>query len=281
MRLVRFRNGRDVRPGLLDGEGGIRDLSGVVPDLAGAALLSNGLAELELLDPEALPRAPRDVRLAAPIGGIGKIIGVGLNYRDHAQECGLALPTEPTLFLKATSALSGPDDPVVMPRDAKSLDWEVELGVIIGAGGVYIEEAEALDRVAGYCLGVDFSERDFQFNRGGQGFKGKSADTFAPLGPWFVTRGAVPDPQDLALRLEVDGVVRQEGTTADMIFSVAYLVAYVSRFMSLQPGDVILTGTPAGVGMGGKPPAYLEAGQEVVASAEPLGRQAHRVVAAQ
>jgi 2-keto-4-pentenoate hydratase/2-oxohepta-3-ene-1,7-dioic acid hydratase in catechol pathway len=270
-----------VRPGLLDGDGGIRDLSGVVPDLAGAALLADGLAELERLDPEALPRAPRDVRLAAPIGGIGKIIGVGLNYRDHAAECGLALPNEPTLFLKATSALSGPDDPVVMPRDAKSLDWEVELGVVIGEGGVYIDEAEALDRVAGYCLGVDFSERDFQFNRGGQGFKGKSADTFAPLGPWFVTRAAVPDPQDLVLRLEVDGVVRQEGTTADMIFCVAYLVSYVSRFMSLQPGDVILTGTPAGVGMGGKPPNYLQPGQEVVASAEPLGRQAHRVVAPQ
>jgi 2-keto-4-pentenoate hydratase/2-oxohepta-3-ene-1,7-dioic acid hydratase in catechol pathway len=209
---------------------------------------------------------------------IGKIIGVGLNYRDHAAETGLALPKEPTLFLKATSALCGPDDDLLMPRDAKSVDWEVELGVVIGKGGVYIAEADALDHVLGYCIGIDFSERDFQFNRGGQGFKGKSADSFAPLGPVLATRDEVPDPQNLSLRLSVNGVLKQNGNTRDMIFSVAQLVAYISRFMSLQPGDVILTGTPAGVGLGHKPPVYLKVGDVVTAEIDGLGRQTHRVV---
>ena len=209
---------------------------------------------------------------------VGKIIGVGLNYRDHAEETGLALPKEPTLFLKATSALCGPNDDLVMPRDAKSVDWEVELGVVIGKPGVYIAERDALDRVLGYILGIDFSERDFQFNRGGQGFKGKSADSFAPLGPWLATREEIPDPQKLALRLSVNGVVKQNGSTRDMIFPVAALVSYISRFMSLQPGDVILTGTPAGVGLGQKPPAYLKPGDVVTASIDGLGEQTHRVV---
>lgn len=280
MRLVRYQHAGGIRPGLLDQSGAIRALCSIISDIAGAALEPDGIARLQGLDPDALPPAPPDARLAAPVGGIGKIIGVGLNYRDHALECGLPLPQEPTLFLKATSALAGPEDPVRLPRDAKSVDWEVELGVVIGRGGAYLEERDALDHVAGYALGIDFSERDFQFNRGGQGFKGKSADSFAPLGPWLVTREAVPDPQDLVLRLEVDGVVRQEGTTGDMIFPVAFLVSYCSQFMSLQAGDVILTGTPAGVGMGQKPPAYLKTGQEVVASAASLGRQAHRVMAA-
>jgi ureidoglycolate lyase len=210
---------------------------------------------------------------------VGKIIGVGLNYRDHAEETGLALPKEPTLFLKATSALCGPNDDLVMPRDAKSVDWEVELGVVIGSPGVYIAEHDALDHVLGYILGIDFSERDFQFNRGGQGFKGKSADSFAPLGPWVATRDEIPDPQNVALRLSVNGVVRQNGSTRDMIFPVAALVSYISRFMSLQPGDVILTGTPAGVGLGQKPPAYLKPGDVVTASIDGLGEQTHRVVA--
>ena len=210
---------------------------------------------------------------------IGKIIGVGLNYRDHAEETGLALPKEPTLFLKATSALCGPNDDLVMPRDAKSVDWEVELGVVIGKPGVYIAERDALDHVLGYVLGIDFSERDFQFNRGGQGFKGKSADTFAPLGPWLATRDEIPDPQNLALRLSVNGVVKQNGSTRDMIFPVAALVSYISRFMSLQAGDVILTGTPAGVGLGQKPPTYLKPGDVVTASIDGLGEQTHRVVA--
>jgi ureidoglycolate lyase len=209
---------------------------------------------------------------------IGKIIGVGLNYRDHAAETGLALPKEPTLFLKATSALCGPNDDLVMPRDARSVDWEVELGVVIGNPGVYIHESEALDHVLGYVLGIDFSERDFQFHRGGQGFKGKSADTFAPLGPWVATRDEISDPQNLALRLSVNGVVKQNGSTRDMIFPVAALVSYISRFMSLQAGDVILTGTPAGVGLGQKPPTYLKPGDVVSASIDRLGEQTHRVV---
>lgn len=212
---------------------------------------------------------------------VGKIIGVGLNYRDHAEETGLALPKEPTLFLKATSALCGPNDDLVMPRDAKSVDWEVELGVVIGKPGVYIAERDALDHVLGYVLGIDFSERDFQFNRGGQGFKGKSADTFAPLGPWIATREEIPDPQNLRLRLSVNGVVKQNGSTRDMIFLVTALVSYISRFMSLQPGDVVLTGTPAGVGLGQKPPAYLKPGDVVTASIDKLGEQTHRVVASE
>lgn len=210
---------------------------------------------------------------------VRKIIGVGLNYRDHAEETGSPPPKEPTLFLKATSALCGPNDDLVMPRDAKSVDWEVELGVVIGKPGVYIPEAQALDHVLGYVLGIDFSERDFQFNRGGQGFKGKSADTFAPLGPWLATRDEIPDPQNLALRLNVNGVVKQNGSTRDMIFPVAALVSYISRFMSLQAGDVILTGTPAGVGLGQKPPTYLKPGDVVTASIDRLGEQTHRVVA--
>ncbi len=210
---------------------------------------------------------------------VGKIIGVGLNYRDHAEETGLALPKEPTLFLKATSALCGPNDDLVIPRDANSVDWEVELGVVIGKSGVYISERDAPDHVLGYILGIDFSERDFQFNRGGQGFKGKSADTFAPLGPWLATRDEIPDPQNLALRLSVNGVVKQKGSTSDMIFPVKALVSYISRFMSLRSGDVILTGTPAGVALGAKPPNYLKPGDVVTASIDGLGEQTHRVVA--
>lgn len=210
---------------------------------------------------------------------VGKIIGVGLNYRDHAEETDLTLPKEPTLFLKATSALCGPNDDLVIPRDAKSVDWEVELGVVIGKSGVYISERDALDHVLGYILGIDFSERDFQFNRGGQGFKGKSADTFAPLGPWLATRDEIPDPQNLALRLSVNGAIKQNSSTRNMIFPVKALVSYISRFMSLQSGDVILTGTPAGVALGAKPPNYLKPGDVVTASIAALGEQTHRVVA--
>jgi len=210
---------------------------------------------------------------------VGKIVGVGLNYRDHAAETGLPPPKEPTLFLKATSALCGPDDDLVMPRGAQSVDWEVELGVVIGKPGVYIDAEKALDYLLGYVLAIDFSERDFQFNRGGQGFKGKSADTFAPLGPWLVTREEINDPQSLAMTLSVNGVVKQHGNTRGMIFSVAELVAYISRFMSLQAGDVILTGTPAGVGFGQNPKTYLKPGDVVTAAIDGLGQQTHRVVA--
>ena len=239
-----------------------------------------GIAAISAVPAKALTKAPKESALGPPLRGIGKIIGVGLNYRDHAEETGLPLPKEPTLFLKATSAVCGPADDLVMPREAKSVDWELELGVVIGKPGVYIAEREALEYVLGYCIGIDFSERDFQFNRGGQGFKGKSADTFAPLGPFLATRDEIVDPQKLSMRLSVNGVVKQSGSTRDMIYSVAELVCYISRFMSLQPGEVILTGTPAGVGLGQKPPVYLKAGDVVTASIEGLGEQTHKVVAA-
>ncbi len=278
MKLVRYRATTGEKPGLLlDGE--IYDLS------AGFAALSHRAPTFEHVDAIAavpvktLQKVGKGLPLGPPLRGIGKIIGVGLNYRDHAEETGLPLPKEPTLFLKATSALCGPTDDLVMPREGKSVDWEIELGVVIGRPGVYIAERDAIDHVLGYVLGIDFSERDFQFNRGGQGFKGKSADTFAPLGPFLATRDEIADPQDLSLRLSVNGKQKQSGSTRDMIFSVAELVSYISRFMSLQPGDVILTGTPAGVGLGQKPPVYLNAGDVVTASITGLGEQMHKVVA--
>jgi 2-keto-4-pentenoate hydratase/2-oxohepta-3-ene-1,7-dioic acid hydratase in catechol pathway len=278
VRLVRYGARGRERPGLLDSSDTVRDLSALLPDIAGEALSAAGLERLARLDPGELPAVPQPCRLGPPLAGIGKIIGVGLNYRDHAEECRLPLPTEPTLFLKATSALSGPDDDVPMPLDGRDLDWEVELAVVIGRPGVYIGEREALDHVAGYCVGIDFSEREFQFRRGGQGFKGKSADGFGPLGPWLVPASAVSDPAALTLRLAVNGETRQDGRTADMLFSVPQLIAYVSRFMSLQAGDVILTGTPAGVGMGRTPPTYLRVGDTIEATIEGLGTQRHVVV---
>src|SRR6478752_2883774 len=279
MKLVRYRSATGEEPGLiLDGE--IFDLSGSFSSLNPRAPTLDDIKAVAAIPAKALSKAPRDAVLGPPLRGIGKIIGVGLNYRDHAEETGLPLPKEPTLFLKATSALCGPTDDLVMPREAKSVDWEVELGVVIGRPGVYIAEREALDYVLGYCVGIDFSERDFRFNRGGQGFKGKSADTFAPLGPFLATRDEIVDPQKLPMRLSVNGVVKQSGSTRDMIYSVAELVCYISCFMSLQPGDVILTGTPAGVGLGQKPPVYLKAGDVVTASIEGLGEQTHKVVAA-
>jgi 2-keto-4-pentenoate hydratase/2-oxohepta-3-ene-1,7-dioic acid hydratase in catechol pathway len=279
MRLARYGASGSERPAIIDRSGHLRSLAGIVDDLRDDVLSPAGLARIQQVAAEALPRVEDDPRLGPPIGGVGKIVGVGLNYRDHAQECRLPIPAEPTLFLKATSALAGPSDALVFPRGARCVDWEVELAVVIGAGGVYIDEGRAIDHVAGYCVGIDFSERDFQFNRGGQGFKGKSADTFAPLGPWLATRDEIADPQRLMLRLSVNGVERQQGSSADMIFSVAELVSYVSQFMSLQAGDVILTGTPAGVGMGQDPRIYLQPGDEVRASIDGLGTQSHRVVA--
>ena len=278
MKLVRYRSAAGEKPGLiLDGE--IFDLSGSFAALHPRAPTPDDIEAIAAVPVKALTKVGTGAVLGPPLRGIGKIIGVGLNYRDHAEETGLPLPKEPTLFLKATSALCGPTDSLVMPRDAKSVDWEVELGVVIGKPGVYIAERDALDYVLGYCIGIDFSERDFQFNRGGQGFKGKSADTFAPLGPFLATRDEIADPQDLGLRLSVNGIAKQSGSTRDMIFSLAELVSYISRFMSLQPGDVILTGTPAGVGLGQKPPVYLKPGDVVTASIESLGEQTHKVVA--
>ncbi|HET7190589.1 MAG TPA: fumarylacetoacetate hydrolase family protein [Pseudolabrys sp.] len=277
MKLVRYRSATGEKPGLfLDGE--IFDLSAGFAALSHRAPTLEHVAAIAAVPVKTLAPMGKGLPLGPPLRGIGKIIGVGLNYRDHAEETGLALPKEPTLFLKATSALCGPTDDLVMPRGAKSVDWEVELGVVIGKPGVYIAERDALEHVLGYCIGIDFSERDFQFNRGGQGFKGKSADTFAPLGPFLAARDEIVDPQDLALRLSVNGKLRQSGSTRDMIFSIAELVSYISRFMSLQPGDVILTGTPAGVGFGQKPPVYLRAGDVVTASIDGLGEQMHKVV---
>jgi 2-keto-4-pentenoate hydratase/2-oxohepta-3-ene-1,7-dioic acid hydratase in catechol pathway len=279
MKLVRYRTTTGEKPGLiLDGD--VFDLSGSFAALNPRAPTPDDIAAIAAVPVKALTKVEKGAVLGPPLRGIGKIIGVGLNYRDHAEETGLPLPKEPTLFLKATSALCGPTDDLVMPRDAKCVDWEIELGVVIGRSGVYITERDALDHVLGYCTGIDFSERDFQFNRGGQGFKGKSADTFAPLGPFVVTRDEIADPQDLPLRLSVNGKLKQNGSTRGMIFSVAELVSYISRFMSLQPGDVILTGTPAGVGLGQKPPVYLQAGDVVTASIDGLGEQSHKVVAA-
>jgi 2-keto-4-pentenoate hydratase/2-oxohepta-3-ene-1,7-dioic acid hydratase in catechol pathway len=279
MKLVRYRSTAGEKPGLiLDGE--IFDLSGSFATLNPRAPTQDDIEAIAGVPAKVLPKVEKGAVLGPPLRGVGKIIGVGLNYRDHADETGLPLPKEPTLFLKATSALCGPTDDLVIPREAKSVDWEVELAVVIGKPGVYITEPEALDHVLGYCVGIDFSERDFQFNRGGQGFKGKSADTFAPLGPFLATRDEIADPQKLSMRLAVNGETRQGGTTRDMIFPVVELVAYISRFMSLQPGDVILTGTPAGVGLGQKPPVYLKPGDVVTASIESLGEQTHKVVEA-
>jgi len=276
MRLVRYGNLLSKLPGLIDETGQMRDLSRTIGDVNGDALWPDALDHIARIPLKDLAPVEQPVRLGPPVANIGKIIGVGLNYRDHAAEAKMEVPKEPTLFLKATSAVCGPADDLVIPREGKSVDWEVELGVVIGTPGAYIEEQDALAHVAGYCVGIDFSEREFQFNRGGQGFKGKSADSFAPLGPWLVTEGI--DPQALTLQLSVNGAIRQYGKTSEMIFSVAALIAYISKFMSLQPGDVILTGTPAGVGMGMDPKTYLKAGDLVEATIEGLGTQTHRVI---
>jgi 2-keto-4-pentenoate hydratase/2-oxohepta-3-ene-1,7-dioic acid hydratase in catechol pathway len=278
MKLVRYRTATGEKPGLmLDNE--VFDLSGSFASLNPRPPTFDDVAAIAAVPAKALTKASKGAVLGPPLRGIGKIVGVGLNYRDHAEEVGLPLPKEPTLFLKATSALCGPSDDLVMPREAKSVDWEVELGVVIGKPGVYIAERDALEHVLGYCVGIDFSERDFQYNRGGQGFKGKSPDTFAPLGPFLATRDEIIDPQDLAMRLSVNGKLMQSGSTRDMIFTVARLVSYISLFMSLQPGDVILTGTPAGVGHGRKPPVFLQPGDVVTASIDSLGEQTHKVAA--
>ena len=278
MKLVRYRSAAGEKPGLfLDGD--VFDLAGSFAALSPRAPTFDDIAAIAAIPLKALAKVEKGVTFGPPLRGIGKVIGVGLNYRDHAAETGLPVPKEPTLFLKPTSAVCGPTDDLVIPRDGKSVDWEVELGVVIGKPGVYIDERDALEHVLGYCVGIDFSEREFQFNRGGQGFKGKSPDTFGPLGPFLATRDEIADPQNLMMRLSVNGQLKQNGSTHEMIFSVAELVSYISRFMSLQPGDVILTGTPAGVGRGHKPPVYLQAGDVVTASIEGLGEQTHKVVA--
>jgi ureidoglycolate lyase len=281
MKLLRVGERGAERPALLDADGVLRDLSAVVPDLAGSALDDAVFAQLRALDAAGLPALDPGLRIGPCVAAVGKFIGVGLNYADHAAESGMPAPAEPILFMKATSSICGPNDALLIPRGAQKTDWEVELGVVIGREARYVDPSQALDHVAGYCVVNDVSERSYQLERGGQWDKGKGCDSFGPIGPWLVTRDEVSDPQALAMWLEVDGVRRQTGSTATMIFGVAHLVAYISQFMSLQPGDVIATGTPPGVGMGVKPqPVYLRAGQTVRAGIDGLGEQRQRTVAA-
>ena len=278
MKLVRYGRAGAEKPGLVDADGTLRDLSRVVRDLTPAALSPAGLKRLRAVDPTRLPVVRGRPRLGCPLAGIGKLVCIGLNYTDHANEVGAPLPKEPVVFLKATSALIGAGDRIVRPRGAVKLDYEVELGAVIGRDARDVAEADALRHVAAYCLVDDVSERAFQLEHGGTTTKGKSADTFAPLGPWLVTADEVPDPQALELWTTVNGEPRQRGSTANMIFGVRALVAYVSRFMSLRAGDIISTGTPAGVAHGMKPPRYLEPGDVIEVGITGLGAQKNRVV---
>ena len=279
MKLLRFGAAGAEKPGLLDPNGIIRDLSGVIADISGDALNDETLANLRDIDPETLPEVEASVRIGACVGDVGKFICIGLNYADHAAEAGMALPDEPVIFFKATSAISGPNDDVEIPRTSQKTDWEVELGVVIGKHTKYVSKEDALDHVAGYCVVNDLSERDFQLHRSGQWVKGKSCDTFGPIGPWLVTRDEVSDPQDLAMYLDVNGHRYQNGSTNTMHFDVATVVSHLSQFMSLQPGDVISTGTPPGVGMGQTPETYLKPGDKMELGIEGLGVQKQTVIA--
>lgn len=280
MKLLRFGPPGQERPGILDAEGRIRDLSAHVDDLAGEVLTPEGLARIAALDPATLPLAEGAPRIGACVGRVGKFICIGLNYADHAAETGAAIPDEPIVFAKWTSAICGPDDDVEIPRGSTKTDWEVELGVVIGKGGRYIDEAEALSHVAGYCVINDVSEREWQLERGGSWDKGKGHDTHGPIGPWLVTPDEAGDVHDLKMWLDVDGRRYQDGSTATMIFKVPEIIAYVSRFLSLQPGDVISTGTPPGVGLGQKPPVFLKGGEVMRLGIEGLGEQTQKVVQA-
>ncbi len=274
MKLLRYGPHGQEKPGLLDAGGRIRDLSGQVDDVAGSVLEPASLQRLAALDPASLPLVDGTPRIGPCVGRVGKFICIGLNYADHAAETGAKIPGEPIIFMKATSSITGPNDPVIIPRKSEKTDWEVELGVVIGSEARYVDEADALSHVAGYCLINDVSERAFQTERGGQWTKGKSADSFGPIGPWLVTGDEVADPQALSMWLDVDGVRRQDGSTKTMIFGVGTLVSYLSQFMSLHPGDIISTGTPPGVGMGIKPePVYLRPGQTIRLGIEGLGEQ--------
>ena len=281
MKLMRYGPVGAEKPALVDAEGKVRDLSSHVDDIAGETLTAAGLQRIAALDPKTLPVVADPGRIGPCVAEIGKFICIGLNYADHAAETGAQIPKEPILFMKATSAICGPNDNVIIPRNSKKTDWEVELGVVIGKEARYVSEAEAMDHVAGYCVVNDVSEREFQAERGGQWVKGKSADTFGPTGPWLVTRDEVADPQNLKLWLSVDGEMRQNGSTRTMIFGVRHLVHYISQFMSLQPGDIISTGTPPGVGLGMKPePVFLRPGQVMKLGVEGLGEQTQTTVAA-
>ena len=273
MKLLRYGPHGQEKPGILERDGTIRDLSNTVPDIAGDVLTPDGLAKIRQLDLGSLPAVSGSPRLGACVGAVGKFICIGLNYSDHAAETGATVPPEPIIFMKATSAIQGPNDPVRIPRGSKKTDWEVELGVVIGKTAKYVSEADAMDHVAGYCLINDVSERAFQAERQGQWTKGKSCDTFGPIGPWLVTADEVSDPQNLAMWLDVDGKRYQDGSTKTMVYGVAFLVSYLSQFMSLLPGDIISTGTPPGVGLGQKPQVFLKAGQTMRLGIEGLGEQ--------
>ncbi|MEJ5113296.1 fumarylacetoacetate hydrolase family protein [Erwinia billingiae] len=280
MKLLRYGQPGAERPALVDPQGNLRDLSDVIDDLAGSALSPASLDKLRQLNVDALPKVAGTPRIGACVGNVGKFICIGLNYADHAAETGAEIPNEPVIFSKWTSAIVGPNDAVEIPRDSVKTDWEVELGVVIGKGGRYISEADALSHVAGYCVINDVSEREFQIERGGTWDKGKGCDTFGPLGPWLVTTDEIPDANQLSMWLEVDGKRYQNGNTNTMIFKVPEIISYLSRFMSLQPGDVISTGTPPGVGMGQKPPVYLRAGQQIHLGIEGLGEQRQTTIQA-
>lgn len=278
MKLLRVGQPGAEVPAILDAAGRIRSLQGIVPDIAGQTLTPEGLARLRAIDPTTLPELPADARIGPCVGQVGKFICIGLNYADHAAESNLPVPKEPVIFLKANSAIVGPNDDVLIPRNSQKTDWEVELGVIIGKPASYVSEAEAMDHVAGYCVINDVSEREFQIERGGTWDKGKGCDTFGPIGPWLVTADEVADPQNLSMWLDVDGHRYQNGSTKTMVFGVRHLVHYVSQFMTLHPGDVISTGTPPGVGMGVKPaPVYLKGGEVMRLGIEGLGEQRQKV----
>ncbi len=277
MKLTRFGNPGQEKPGVIDGDNHLRDASAIIKDWRGEALSDESLARII---PEELPLVAGKPRRGPPVAGVGKIVGIGLNYREHAAESGMQLPDDPIIFFKSPGAIKGPDDDIVIPRESEKTDWEVELAVVIGKGGKNISEKDALSHVCGYAIGLDLSEREWQLRRGAQWAKGKSADTFAPLGPWLAARAIVPDPQNLELFLSVNGEKMQSGSTGDMHFSVAALISRVSGYMSWQAGDVMLTGTPPGVGLGKKPPRFLRPGDTVRASITGLGEQNARVVAA-
>jgi 2,4-diketo-3-deoxy-L-fuconate hydrolase len=281
MKLTRVGALGAERPALIDDNGKLRDLSAVVADIGGNVLNRKSLESLRRQDVAALPLLPQGSRFGAAVGQVGKVVGVGLNFKDHAAEAGLALPEQPILFMKATTALCGPNDDVIIPWGSRKTDWEVELGVVIGDVARRVPEERALDYVAGYLVVNDLSEREFQLEHGGQWVKGKSCDTFGPIGPMLVTTDEIPHPQMLSMWLEVNGRRYQNGSTADMVFGVAHLVSYISRYMTLMPGDIISTGTPAGVGLGQRPPTYLNVGDVVELGIDGLGRQRQRMVAAQ
>ena len=278
MKLVRYGRPGHEKPGLIDQDGKLRDLSGVIDDIGPSQLSEKTLAKLAKIKPAKLPAVRGKPRFGTPVSGVGKFIGIGLNYSDHAAESGMPIPAEPIVFMKAITSLSGPDDDVMLPKDFSKADWEVELGIVIGTKAQYVSANSALDYVAGYCLINDVSERAFQLERGPQWDKGKGCDTFGPVGPWLVTKDEIPNPQRLGMWLDINGERRQTGNTRTMIFSVAKIVSYLSRFMTLMPGDIIATGTPPGVGMGMKPQQFLAPGDEMHLSIEGLGEQRQKVV---